>query len=155
MALWNNIPVFSQRTLALCWEACGRMMWHWRYRNNSQQRGKYNQKAGNYLSTTTGLTEPQMTTFYQQLGIRSLANPGGRNVRHALRWTPVIVTSLGQRTGHAMIVAGHNRGSYSVINPCGVQVVNFGGGADSCSAATIPIAEAQLDGNLGTRIWYW
>lgn len=83
MADWR-VPIISQRTLNLCWDACGRMMWEWRYRNNPRMRNLYNQKAGNYARMNRGLSEQQMDIFYRRLGIRSLRNPLGRNVRHAL-----------------------------------------------------------------------
>ena len=155
MADWQ-VPVISQRTLNLCWEACGHMMWEWRYRNNARMRNLYTRRAGNYARINRGLPEQQMNIFYTRLGIRSLRNPSGRNVRHALRWTPVIVTSTSRVQGHAMIVVGHSGGQYRVVNPCLVQTVDFSRpGADTCTAGTRSMPEADIDNNLGQYIWYW
>jgi hypothetical protein len=103
-----------------------------------------------------GLLEGQMDVFYRQLDIRSLASPAGKNIRLALKWSPVIVTSTRQVRGHAMVVIGHSMGSYTVINPCAVQVVDFNQpSGDSCTAASLPLPEAEIDGSLGAYIWYW
>jgi len=150
------VPIISQRSLYLCWEASGRMLWEWYFRSNATQRNKYAQRAGNYATMNQGLTEPQMDVYYKRLGIRGLKNARGKNVRHALKWTPVIVTSVDQTTGHAMVVSGHRNGKYTVINPCAQQVVDFENpNADRCTAGTLEIPEAQIDGKLGGYIWYW
>lgn len=151
-----QVPVFSQRTLALCWEACARMLWGWRYKNSAQSWNVYAQKSGAYGRMNVGLSEQQMDTFYRQLGIRSLKKPSGRNIRHALKWSPVIVTSIKQAQGHALVVTGHNSGKYAVVNPCAVQVVNFDeASGDLCTAASKPLPESEIDSALGQYIWYW
>jgi hypothetical protein len=151
-----NVPVYSQSTLNRCWEACGHMLWDWFYRNNRRQRQRYARRAGSYATLDRGLSEQEMTRFYAQLGIRSLRNPGGRNVRHALRWTPVIITSVHQTTGHAMVVTGYANGNYTVVNPCAQQIVSFEPGAsDSCTAGSVRRARADVDDPLGAYIWYW
>jgi hypothetical protein len=153
--IWQ-VPVISQSSLYLCWEACGRMLFGWRYKNNPQCWKIYAQKAGIYTQVNQGLTEPRMDSFYRQLGIRSLKNPSGKNIRHALKWTPVIVTSTKQATGHAIVIIGHNGLTYSTINPCGVQVVDFGNpSGSSCTAASIPLKESEIENSLGEYIWYW
>lgn len=150
-----NVPVISQRTLNMCWEACGHMMWDWYYRRNPTRRGRYTQQAGAYATMNTGLSEQQMDTFYRLLGLRALPHPHGRNVRHALRWTPVIITSGDQVQGHAMVVTGYNQGDYSIINPCAQEVIDFGGGGDTCTGGTVTLSASQADARLGGRIWYW
>jgi hypothetical protein len=154
MAIYR-VPVFSQRTLNLCWEACGRMMWHWRYRNNPRRRAQYSSVAGNYLRLNTGLSESRMNSFYRQLGMRALPRARGANLRHALRWTPVIFTSTSRVSGHAMVLAGYSGGRYTVVNPCAIEVADFTGGPDSCTAGTVPRTRAQVEGTLGNYIWYW
>ena len=151
-----QVPVISQRTLSLCWEACGRMLWGWRHKNNPQSQNMYSQRAGVYAQMNAGLSEQQMDKFYGQLGIRSLMNPLGKNIQHALKWTPVIVTSIRQVQGHALVVIGHNKGMYTVINPCAVQVVDFSqSGGDACTAASTPLPDSQIEGSLGQYMWYW
>ena len=79
MASWT-VPVDTQRAPNLCWEACARMMWVWRFK----KLDAYSKRAGTYLTLDRGLTEQQMDGFYKQLGLRSLAGPSGANLRHAL-----------------------------------------------------------------------
>jgi len=151
----HNVPPFSQQTLNMCWEACARMMWHWRYRINRALREQYAARAGHYAHLNRGLSEAEMNTFYTRLGMRSLGNPRGANIRHALGWSPVIITSTDQVAGHAMVVAGFAGGNYAVINPCGIQVVSFGEGDDSCTVNTVPRTTRQVEDRLGSYIWYW
>ena len=150
MALYQ-VPALSQSTAKLCWEACARMMWQWRHKNLAG----YAAKAGAYLNISTGLTEIEMDKFYRQLGMRSLLNPKGANLRHALNWSPVIFTDTNQTGGHAMVLIGHQSGKYNVVNPCAVQSIDFGGGANTCAAGTLSRTEAQVEGPLGKYIWYW
>ena len=98
MARWK-VPVYSQSTLSLCWEACGRMMWHWRHNSLNG----YSAKAASYLNIRTGLAQVQLNGFYTTLGLRPLRNPGGKNIHHALHWTPVVFTSTSKVSGHAMV----------------------------------------------------
>ncbi|MCP5159275.1 MAG: hypothetical protein H6975_07600 [Gammaproteobacteria bacterium] len=154
MAQWN-VPAIAQRTLNLCWEACAQMMWQWHYRTNPGMRAQYAARAGRYARLNQGLTEAQMNTFYTQLGMRSLQNSRGANVLHALQWTPVIITSSDQVTGHAMLVAGNQGANYMIVNPCGIQAVDFASGVDSCTATTVQLPRGQVDAKLGSYIWYW
>jgi hypothetical protein len=150
MAIWK-VPVYGQRTLTVCWEACARSMWHWRYKNLKN----YAKRAGNYVKRNSGLNEVQMDLFYRQLGLRSLKNAKGANLKHALKWTPVIFTDIDQISGHAMVAIEHIGNYYTVINPCARQVVHFDGQPDSCSGGTVPLPSAQVEGKLGQYIWYW
>src|SRR5262245_35821608 len=95
MAQWQ-VPVLAQTTPEVCWEACARMMWQWRFKNLNG----YAAKAGSWASKKTGLTQMQMDAFYQLLGLRSLTGAKGANMRHALGWSPVIFTSVDQVAGH-------------------------------------------------------
>jgi hypothetical protein len=46
------------------------------------------------------------------VGIGALGNSKGANIRHALGWSSVIITSTDQVSGYAMVVAGFQNGSY-------------------------------------------
>jgi hypothetical protein len=132
------------------------MMWLWRYRRNTVMQSLYAQRAGNYATMNQGLSEQQMDIFYRRLGLRSLGRPSGRNVRHALGWSPVIVTSIRQTFGHAMLVVGHNGGRYTIVNPCLVQTVDFGPqGVNTCTAGTRSMSDTVIEADLGQYIWYW
>ena len=150
MALWT-VPVYSQRTLSLCWEACARMMWHWRHKG---LKG-YKKRAGSYLNRTGGMSQDQLNIFYRHLGMKFRKNPTGDHLRQALRVTPAIFSTMSRVSGHAMVARGHNKGKYTVINPCAQQIVSFGGGADSCSAGGVELTETYVDSRLGLYIWYW
>lgn len=150
-----NVPILSQRTISLCWEATAHMLWQWKQGKSAE--ALYLKKAGDYARMDAGLSEAQMDVFYRQLGIRSLASPAGKNVRYALKWSPVIITSVEQMQGHAMVVINHNLGQYEIINPCAVMAVNFddAGDSGSCTSATTRLAQSQIDAKLGKFIWYW
>lgn len=151
MAKWR-VPAIPQKTIKLCWEAVAQSMWVWRYKN----KNNYSKKAGNYLKMNRGLLEREMDVFYKKLGILSLKNPRGENVRHALKWSPVIITEMGKQAGHALLVTGFDgKQNYSIVNPCAVLVLNFGGGPNSCSAGTNQLSKAHVDSKLGSFIWYW
>jgi hypothetical protein len=64
------VPPISQRTPKLCWEACGRMLSDWRYRDDAGTRARYAQTAGRYARLDTGLVSAQMDKFYRRLGIQ-------------------------------------------------------------------------------------
>lgn len=151
MTKWKNVPVYSQKTLNLCWEACARMMWHWRHRDLQD----YEKKAGEYAHLNVGLSHVEMDTFYQKLGLRSLRNPGGGNLVHALKWTPVIFTLTDKVSGHALVATDYTNQGYSAINPCGIEVVSFEDGADSCTGGKVNLAKDYIERNLGDYIWYW
>jgi hypothetical protein len=152
----HRVPMVSQTTEKLCWEACGRMLWLWHHKKILD----YSQRAGHFATMNAGLTEDQMDVFYKQLGLRSLEKPRGANVVHALGWTPVIVTSVDEVSGHAFVVSGfdgRNR-TYDVVNPSGRMVVNFDTDSNVSTASTatvIRLATHEVDSKLGSRIWYW
>lgn len=153
--MWN-VPIASQTTPRRCWEACGRMMWGWRWRDNASLLGNYRAKAGPYLALDEGLNEEEMTKFYTGLGLRALSPAKGANVRYALAWTPVIVTSVNGLQGHAIVVAGSASGAYTVINPAGIQQINFDDpDKDSQTGTQSSQPRGQIDNTLGRTIWYW
>jgi hypothetical protein len=160
-ACWD-VPVISQRTENLCWEACSRTLWYWRYRSMStaDRDSSYRRSGGSYLTLDRGLTETEMDNFYRGLGLRSKRAPTGADMRGALRNGPVIFNSIHGTRGHAMVAAYYtdSRRSYQVINPCGVEAVNFGddgSSAASCTASSVERAASDVDPNLGQFIWYW
>jgi hypothetical protein len=65
-ANWQ-VPLISQTTVKLRWEACARMMWQWHYKNFNG----YASKAGDYSKLDKGLSEEEMDLFYKQLGPQS------------------------------------------------------------------------------------
>jgi hypothetical protein len=146
------VPVISQKTISLCWEACAQMMWKWK--NNNLTR--YAANAGTFLkSNTGGITESQMNGFYMSLGLRSLPRPQGKNLRHALTWTPVIVTDIRQAAGHAIVLADHSAAGYKVVNPCAVMALNFDTDSNTCSGGVLTLNDSAVETHLGTFMWYW
>jgi ABC-type bacteriocin/lantibiotic exporter with double-glycine peptidase domain len=152
MSVWK-VPVVSQKTAKLCWEACSRMMWEWRFKSDKG----YATKAKGCATLDKGLTEDEMDHFYKLLALRSLPSPVAANLRHALKWSPVIITSIQQSQGHAMVVAGFTHSKYIVVNPCAVESVDFDEEADSasCQAKSLELSPSTVEGSLGKYIWYW
>ncbi len=150
MSQWQ-VPVLSQRTPALCWEACARMMWQWKYKKIAG----YTAKAGEYATKQTGLTELQMDQFYKLLGLRSLMNPKGANLQHALTWSPVIFDNIDPDGGHAMVLTGYNGEKYTIVNPCASRVIDFGSDDDVCAAGVLERTQPQVEKLLGQYMWYW
>lgn len=151
--LWK-VPVYTQSTANLCWEACARMLWAWRFK----QLNDYKATAGSYATLNRGLTENEMDIFYKLLGLRSLSGPAGKNLRFALTWSPVIVDSIDKETnaGHALVLIGFDGHNYTVINPCAIQQIDFDKESSVCvSPSTKPQAPAQVEKSLGRFMWYW
>ncbi len=88
-------------------------MWQW----HRKSLAAYTAHSGKYATRKTGLTEQEMGVFHKQLGMRSLSQPKGANLRDALTFSPVVFTDMNQTGGHAMVVAGYNDGKYTVVNP--------------------------------------
>ncbi len=152
----HNVPVISQRTINLCWEACGHMMWDWKYQKDKANRAQYASQAGQYARMNAGLSGMQCDPYYRQLGMHSTLNASGINIRNALTWSPVVITSVSRVKGHVMIAIGHNSGKYSIINPCAALAVNFeSSSAGSCIGGSSKLPETKIDQELGHYIWYW
>jgi hypothetical protein len=153
--VWN-VQVYTQGTGRLCWEACARMMWHWKYKRLDVKA--YAAKAGDFLRTKTGLVETEMDRFYRQLGLRSLARPGGSNLRHALKFGPAILTLIDHESGHALVAEGTKDHSYEVVNPCMLESIDFESEGDSgtvCQGGRGKMPTRLVDSQLGAYIWYW
>lgn len=149
--LWN-VPAYTQTTAKLCWEACARMMWAWRFKNLSQ----YKNKAGAYANLDKGLTEIQMDVFYKLLGLRSLPEPTGKNLRYALSWSPVIFDGIDEGGAHAMVLVGFDGAKYTVINPCTAEVVDFEKDTSVCvGSGTKARTPTEVEQPLGRYMWYW
>lgn len=137
------------------------MMWDWKYRNDPIMKKRFKQEMGMYSLINSGLNESNpsglsMNGFYQMLGMRSLEDPDGSNIQHALGWTPVIITSIDKVGGHAMVVVGETNGQYNVINPSKQMWVSFGGaGPNKSKAGTVELEKSDVEKKLGKFIWYW
>ena len=150
MPMWN-VPMYGQRTPQVCWEACAHMMFDWRHAGNPAMNAGYAAMlAGIPLR---GLTHQEMNLVYARLGLRALQHPQGQNVRHALQWSPTIVTWTDQVLGHAMVIRGRANGRYVVLNPCAVQEVDEN--RNTCAAGELNFAEAEVERKLGDFVWYW
>src|SRR5215472_5092393 len=156
MSLGHRVPLISQKSIRLCWEACGHMLWNWHYNNDKNTRAKYEVRAGNYVNMDRGLSIEEMDHFCKLLGLRSLGPPKGANIIYALKWSPVIATSVDQVAGHAMVIDGYHGPDYMIINPCAQMAVSFDTeNSDSCTVGRTRMERTELDGKLGKLIWYW
>ena len=149
MPLWN-VPAYTQRTPDVCWEACGRMLWDWRYRADPEMKSKYALKVRGIVNIVRRLSYAEVDIVYRRLGLRGLKNPQGQNVRHALTWTPVIVISVYPNLKHARVISGHINGRYSVIDPCGQN-----NGVKCLGVTESEMAAFVIDSRLGDFMWYW
>jgi hypothetical protein len=151
-----RVPMYTQSTIALCWEACGRMMWHWRRGNLTG----YPQAAGRYLQMARGLQEPELDAFCRQLGMQSLSPARGTDLLRLLAKGPVYYVGADQNGKHAMVAVGYDlaAASYAVNNPCSVLSINFDENASatgSCQAGSTNLAFVGVEGDLGRFLWHW
>ena len=152
----HRVPMYSQPTIELCWEACGRMMWHWR-------RGSlngYQQAAGRYAQMSRGLSENELDAFCRQLGLRSLSPATGTDLLRLLAKAPVYFVGADQNGKHAMVAVGYDlaAASYAVNNPCSVMSVNFDendNSIGSCQAGSTNLSFVAVEKELGRFLWYW
>jgi len=154
MKPWT-VPQVGQTTISTCWEAAAHMMWDWKYQEPAQ-RALYYPYLGNFRNVKNGLSPGQMDRCYKGLGLRSLANPQGKNVLWALQWTPVIIMDVDKAFGHAMVVAGSRGQDYVIADPCAVEDLDFDKpGNDRCTFGMRKASRASADATLGSYIWYW
>jgi hypothetical protein len=138
------------------------MMWHWRHRHwpRDKRDDTYRAAAGTYLEKNSGLNQTEMDFFYRKLGMRSVPSPTESDLLQRLDKGPVIFTSMSKRAGHAMMALYYDDRllSYRIVNPCGVQAVNFDDEGDSaapCTATSVSLPAHTIVGELGQFIWYW
>jgi len=124
--------------------------------SGAAQRALYYPYLGNFRNVKNGLSPGQMDRCYKGLGLRSLANPQGKNVLWALQWTPVIIMDVDKAFGHAMVVAGSRGQDYVIADPCAVEDLDFDKpGNDRCTFGMRKASRASADATLGSYIWYW
>src|SRR5262249_36605966 len=105
---WHCVPIISQSTPSLCWEACARMMWYWKHRGEPGKEAGYTQAAGRYLRVTRGLGDNEMDTFYRSLGMAGEKNPNGEGLRRRVQKSPVVTVWGRGASGHAVLVNGYD-----------------------------------------------
>jgi hypothetical protein len=155
-----RIQIVSQKTEKTCWEACARMMWIWRHRNLAG----YSAAAGIYENLDQGMDDTNAIIFYTLcLGMRNLRFPKGANLRHALKWTPVIIMDRNRRRnsqGHVMVACAYDpvKHKYLVANPQQVEKISFdeaGNGTVTSTAGLVWRPEKAVDAGLDTYMFYW
>lgn len=151
-----RVPMYTQSTIALCWEACGRMMWHWKRGNLTG----YPQAAGRYLQMARGLHDPELDAFCRQLGMQSLSPAKGTDLLRLLAKGPVYFVGADQNGKHAMVAVGYDlaAANYAVNNPCSVMSINFdvtGNSTGSCQAGSTNLSFVGVEGTLGRFLCYW
>jgi Papain-like cysteine protease AvrRpt2 len=153
------VRIFPQRTPYLCWEACGHMMWHYRYYGND---AGYAAAARSYLTIDRGLLPAELNIYYVGcLGLSSLHRPSGSDLRRLLQSGPVVFFSASATGDHAMVAAGWNRGAnhYEVANPFAGTTFNFDGQNQLASFASVGRLEfrstSRVESALGDYVWYW
>jgi hypothetical protein len=158
--MWS-VEVLTQRTAAICWEACGRMMWNWKHSSESAaaRTASYLQRAGRFATLDRGLQEPEMNTFYSGLGVRHQRNAGASALRSALRSSPVVLILGRGETRHACLCLGETPGrrpTYRIVNPCSSLVIDFGTDSAVCTASgTADIGAGNVESRMGRWVWFW
>jgi hypothetical protein len=158
--MWN-VEVLTQRTAAVCWEACARMMWNWRHASDSADArlASYLRTAGRFATLDRGMLEPEMNSFYTQLGLRSNRHAGGSALRSALRSSPVTLILGRDETRHACLCVGFMAGSrptYRIVNPCSSLSIDFETDSEVCTASgTSDIGARNVESRMGSWIWFW
>ncbi len=158
--MWS-VEVLTQRTAAVCWEACARMMWNWKHSSESAEarRASYLRTAGSFATLDRGMQEPEMNTFYVQLGMRSNRHAGASALRSALTTSPVVLILGRGETRHACLCLGFTPGSrpaYRIVNPCSSLVIDFGTDSQVCTASgTSDIGARNVESRMGHWIWFW
>lgn len=147
----HRVPVFTQSTISLCWEACARMMWAWRHNGLEG----YTQRAGTFLGNTGGLSPTQMDAFYRQLGMRSQSGGGASALKHALTFSPVAFYLASKGLGHALVASGDKGQSILINNPCLVEAIDFETDSATCEAGRVSMPLRKLQADLGRTIWFW
>ena len=151
------VRIFSQNTPFRCWEACARMMWHYRYFGDDS---RYAAAAGGYTALDRGLYPNEMNAFYRGLiGLDGMIRPTGDDLRRRLDRGPVIFFSVNAAAGHAMVAAGYSRNHYTVANPyqSGEMTFDDDGGLNAFNARGRLVfrSRQETDRHLGEYIWYW
>jgi hypothetical protein len=150
----HRVPLITQRTLALCWEAAGHMLYLWRHPGDE---AGYRTAAGSFLRRSTGLREDQLAAFYvSRLGMveRSTTQLTG----NLLARSPVITALGDDRTAHAVAIIGVETDDYRtflISNPCLQEVIDFGSGAGSCTGGEVEMSRDDLVARLRPRFWYY
>jgi len=154
------VRVFSQNTANRCWEACARIMWHYRHYGND---GGYAATARGYTTLDRGLVPAEMDAFYVGLlRMRHIHHPTPAQFRARLNHGPVIFTVVNGPTGHAMVAAGFNPNGrhYEVVDPFqgGTEMIfdDQGNAAGFHATGRLVFRRArELDPRLGEFIWFW
>src|SRR5262245_16790798 len=152
-----TVDPIAQRTKHTCWEACGRMMWNWRYRNDPGMLPRYEDKVFGWTNVDKGLDKIGMRTFFGLLKLRTLDPAHGYNVRFALQWTPVIVAYRGtpSEPGHIVVVSAFDGRDYTVIDPQGAINMDPAAKDKYWDVSVFPQAKSSLDSGMERFIFYW
>ena len=151
-----QVDPIAQRTIHTCWEACGRMMWNWRYRNDPGRVSYYANKVAGWTEIDRGLDHVGLRTYFKLLELRTLDRTREYNVRFALKWTPVVVAFRGTpaHPGHIVVISGFDGRNYTVVDPQGG--INFDSAVkDGWSATAYPEDKSSLDAGIEPFIFYW
>jgi hypothetical protein len=159
MASPYRVPLISQATPELCWEASGRMMWLWKHQGerSTVQEAGYRSAAGTFTRINRGLSDSEALVYYNALGLRQARTVSKDIVKKLLAGSPVVFSDVNQARGHAMVAIYYCpvQRIYTVNNPCGVQSMNIASGGGQCTATAVVLPAQTVEGNLGAFVWHW
>jgi ABC-type bacteriocin/lantibiotic exporter with double-glycine peptidase domain len=152
-----QIDPIAQRTERTCWEACGRMMWNWRYRNDPGRLSYYANKVAGWTELDRGLDHVGLRAYFKLLELRTLDRTRECNVRFALKWTPVVVAFRGTPAdpGHIVVISGFDGRNYTVVDPQGGINMDPTVTDSFWIATATPEDKSSLDAGIEPFIFYW
>lgn len=152
-----QVPLIGQTTIKTCWEACGHMMWLFRYPGDE---AGYRRQGGPTLTNMAGLSIPNTDTFYRSLGMQGSQHADLGFIDHQLELGPMIVLlGLTQGYVHAEVLVGLQNRRYILNNPQGVARISFNDEVDSTDTAD-PAQDATVQTCRASRfkepwVWWW
>jgi hypothetical protein len=157
-----DMPYVYQASQVLCWEACARMMWMWKYESSPDER--YTRVVDQFAKVNAGMDWNSLNqNIFVPLGIEGKPNATPANLQQQLQFSPVTITlpfvpsrpavNLGKGSGHAVIILELNSATqeYLVVDPMTVIVP----GKPMSRGHALKLFARTVDAKIGHYIWYW
>ena len=158
----DDMPFAHQASQVLCWEACARMMWMWKYKKSPDAR--YAQVVDQFKMVNAGMDWNSLDfNIFRPLGMERKRHPGASDLRGQLRYGPVTTTlnyipsrpqiQLPKGSGHAVVVLSIEAASneYRLVDP----LTNAVSSRILCRDYAIRELMRILDSRMGSYLWFW
>ena len=157
-----DMPFVHQASQVLCWEACARMMWMWKFSKTPDER--YTRIVDQFAKVNAGMDWNSLDfNIFRPLGMLGKSGATAGDLQRQLQFSPVTTTltfipsnpgvSLGKGSGHAVVVLELNAANqeYLVADP----MKGYVAGKVMSRTHAIKLFARVLDQQLGNYIWYW